>query len=670
LFTTIFTFSTKAQFSSSVLQSELYQKGYLDVTLIGADSTGIKNSTEFIRKAVQMARDNDLVCFFPSGTYLVSDTIRCMRKCILRNGSWQPDNQQCVLEGDPKKRPLIKLMKGAPKYQDVMNPLPVFWFYSMSAYRAQPHCEGSIDPNCNQANISFNQLFKGIDLDLGNNPGAIGVRFPAAQGSTLEDVKINATGAFAGLFNPPGGQAGGTFNVEIIGGQYAVYEIATLQFNNGPVQQGNFTMLCGCKFYDQEKAVFYASPRHPMVVVGFQIRSKTGIININMPSDGYTLIDGVVEMNGGSLVDGNTTNIYIQNVYVKGANTVANSWSIAKPDTWTHIQEYSFCEPTGSSNLVNGELNTNEYKTQTPEVKINATELANELIHKHVWDDQNYPNFKLNNAVNVKDPLMMNGKPAKGDGIADDSEALNYAIANYKIVFLPKGNYLLGNTLKLGSQTHFIGTGRTYTTLTASKDWKGGANDPLLTTADDPDAETSLSNMSIRARNHPLEWKAGRNSIVRDVNAGVVFINGNGGGRWYALMNVVNQLSIVGTKQNLMFYGANPERAIDPQWKIENAENVHIYWMKTEAGTDNYPPMTSMRIINSKNIEIFGSAGNVTLEKSPGMGVIEVIDSKNITICHVNMFKMGKEWHEIKETNGGIVTSVPSTQKLALYKRK
>jgi len=45
-----------------------------------ADPRGIKDSTKAIQDAVNFARDNRLVCFFPSGTYLISDTISCEQR--------------------------------------------------------------------------------------------------------------------------------------------------------------------------------------------------------------------------------------------------------------------------------------------------------------------------------------------------------------------------------------------------------------------------------------------------------------------------------------------------------------------------------------------------------------------------------------------------------------
>lgn len=57
----------------------LARLGLLDVTKppYSADPAGRADSTAAIQRAVNDARDRGLVCFFPEGTYLISDTISC-----------------------------------------------------------------------------------------------------------------------------------------------------------------------------------------------------------------------------------------------------------------------------------------------------------------------------------------------------------------------------------------------------------------------------------------------------------------------------------------------------------------------------------------------------------------------------------------------------------------
>jgi len=105
----------------------LLQLGCLDVTKAPyfADPTGVKDSTRAIQRAVNDARDHRLVCFFPEGTYLISDTISCeqqVRKLDTprfveggKRANYWHLNHQIVMIGSTKggKRPLLKLSKDA-----------------------------------------------------------------------------------------------------------------------------------------------------------------------------------------------------------------------------------------------------------------------------------------------------------------------------------------------------------------------------------------------------------------------------------------------------------------------------------------------------------------------------------------------------------------------------
>jgi hypothetical protein len=642
----------------------LLKSGYLDVTLLGADSTGTFFSTQAIRDAVRLARDNNLVCYFPSGTYLVDDTIRCMKESVFENNKWKTVNHYCQIVGDPRKRPVIKLLPGASKYQDEENPLPVFWLYAMSAWGQQPECEGSTDPLCGQSNVSFNQMVKGLNFDLGRNPGAVAIRHPGAQGSTIEDVYIDARNAFAGIYNPPG-QAGGTYNVEIEGGKYGIYQARV-----GGRYQSKFTIIAGCTFRNQEIAAINIDLSHPVVLVGFHIIQESGPVNRNLPQDGLSLIDGVIELSGGNIFHSTGRSLYLENVYVKGSTEVANGWMIDDPENWTHIQEYSYCNSGNSRNLINGSINTSQFRKKLEGITLNRDSLVQNTLDKHRWSNSDFPHFFSTATVNVKDPVLMQGNPAKGDGVSDDSDALEFAIANFQNVFLPKGNYTVSRTIKLEENTNLFGMSRTYTSIGPSDSWNGINGNALIETANDPAATTSLSFINVRSSgSHPLHWKAGSHSLVRSVNSRNVIINENGGGRWFALSNVGSQLKIEGTTQDLAMYATNPERASDPQYEIMNAENIRLFYVKTEAGTDGHSYMTSLRIRNSGNISVYGSTGNVQLNESGGLGMIEVINSDDVKVVHANPFKTGTNWFTLKEIYAKNVTGIIPGTKLAMYRR-
>ena len=54
-----------------------------------------------------------------------------------------------------------------------------------------------------QANISFNHFFRGIDIDIRGHAGAIGIRHSGSQGSTMQNVTVYADGAVRQLGDRP-----------------------------------------------------------------------------------------------------------------------------------------------------------------------------------------------------------------------------------------------------------------------------------------------------------------------------------------------------------------------------------------------------------------------------------------------------------------------------------
>ncbi len=175
------------------------------------------------------ARDRGLVCFFPTGTYLISDTISCgirMRKLdkpMHVDGGiehYMPIPSPIVLMGSTKgKRPVIELSRAAAGFDDPPRPKQAIWIWAQTYFDAP----GRDEPirGKEQGNISFNHHFIGIDLDVCGHAGAIGIRHSGSQSSTLVNVTISAEGAYAGMSNCCG-QGGGTYNVEVVGGRHGI----------------------------------------------------------------------------------------------------------------------------------------------------------------------------------------------------------------------------------------------------------------------------------------------------------------------------------------------------------------------------------------------------------------------------------------------------------------
>ncbi len=60
--------------------------GRVDVTQppFSADPSGQRDATRALQAAIDFARDHQMVCFFPPGTYLISDTLQCIQNLYRR----------------------------------------------------------------------------------------------------------------------------------------------------------------------------------------------------------------------------------------------------------------------------------------------------------------------------------------------------------------------------------------------------------------------------------------------------------------------------------------------------------------------------------------------------------------------------------------------------------
>ena len=161
--------------------------GILDVTEppFRVDNSGGSDTTAALQAAIDFAHNETLVAYFPAGDYLISDTIRCFETFYWHtedNNTWPSRFTPHVLVGQHTaggraagrlpRRPRIVLGEASAGFGDTSQLKNVVHFNAIS-----------YDPNNTQAevgqhqtNVNFNQLFRGIDIEIRRgNPGAVGI---------------------------------------------------------------------------------------------------------------------------------------------------------------------------------------------------------------------------------------------------------------------------------------------------------------------------------------------------------------------------------------------------------------------------------------------------------------------------------------------------------------
>ena len=225
------------------------------------------------------------------------------------------------------RRPVIRLADNSGGFQDPDRPCAIVHIWNQRTDDNTPPPvwtdSGARQPGEGPARANgFNMIMRGIDVNAGTgNPGAVGISFRAAQSASLEDVKVTATGAFAGIYHIPG-RGMGAANVEVDGGQFGI-----ICDGEPPAT------VAGAILRNQTQRALVARNWGPVTLVGFEIVKETAPAIELMPSGtgmGNTLclVDGSIQIRqaGGPAIDNrNGATMYARNVYVSGADAVVQS---------------------------------------------------------------------------------------------------------------------------------------------------------------------------------------------------------------------------------------------------------------------------------------------------------------------------------------------------------
>ncbi len=137
--------------------------GVIDVTKAPylAKGDGATDDTAAIQKAFTDYGSKNAIIYLPNGVYLVSDTIR-----------WGKDERNTVLWGQSRAGAVIKLKDSCPGYENPRKPKGVIWTGNAPAQR-------------------FSNEIHNLTVDTGTgNPGACGVQFIANNQGGMWDVTI------------------------------------------------------------------------------------------------------------------------------------------------------------------------------------------------------------------------------------------------------------------------------------------------------------------------------------------------------------------------------------------------------------------------------------------------------------------------------------------------
>jgi glucan 1,3-beta-glucosidase len=257
-------------------------------------------------------------------------------------------------------------------------------------------------------------------------------------------------------------------------------------------------------------------------------------------------------------------------------------------------------------------------------------------------------------------PTVFNARDAgaKGDGVADDTAALQKAINEHDQVFLPYGTYLISSTVTLKSSTVLVGEAFSILMAKANSPAFMNANSPqpMLITPADANAQPQLADLVLSLQgNVPgckiIEWRSG--GSIWDVHYrlmfgswGMLHMSGKSAAYvenswlWTAdhdidrggMVNITNPRGLlIESSGPTYLYGTAVEHNSFYEYNISSASDVTMLLTQTEIPYWIEPvKAVPMVIQNSQNIWLYGS-GYYTWFHGPNVttGPTEITNSKN-----------------------------------------
>lgn len=624
-------------------------KGFVDITRApyNAAGDGKTDDTDAIQHAVDDAFRSNLCVLFPPGVYLVSRQIRCIQLQMGRQ--WSNHKFAHVLVGSTQgeRRPVIKAKDGLSfqpndKRHGGKRELIFFQYYAHKPFRNRFNPEPTV--GVYRHSVHYSSQFRGIDIDMGENPDFSAISMVGAQFCAIEDVTI--TGNFdAGIDGLPG-CGGGTVNVRIVGGKVGIRQT---QYRPNPTVTG---LVCEGQ---SRCGVEVTMSMGPVVLTGFRIVAPPD------PSSAYRAIrtectwnrkgtdqspgalvlsDGAIDVPGESAlaIENFDQDLVMRDVYFRAA-TIADSGTLhpeagrhtlrGRAGAWLRVARYAFSPAssdgyihTGGKELSHG---TGKHAVFAPPPE--AASPPDDLVGRHVWREDDFPAWDRPDALDIVEHFGA----TRDDDSDDDAPAVQRAIdatttpggPDYgKTVFIPRGHFHIGRPIVVQNGARIVGAANTISVLHIKRDWQPGEETFAMDSASDPEGRASLAHFAILGhkpnatqgtlaqRRLGLLRIALGDTTVRDIQLAREYARGiedfaydtpgfavgpGGGGKVYQFVNHMTDIGDVapgyhkilvrGNARPLRFYQVSAEHihaGVGAQVRLENARDVRIYGLKHE----------------------------------------------------------------------------------------
>ena len=448
---------------------------------------GKTDVSDILQQAInQLKADRNFgILFIPEGTYTLSKTITI--PAAIR------------LIGYGKKRPVFLLCKNAPGFQvpdpeDKGKASYMFWFTGGMAEPGKPIRDAGAG--------TFYSALSNIDLKIEDgNPCAVALRTHFAQHSFISHCNIYTGNGKAGIFD-----VGNMIeDVHFYGGEYGIYTTKT-----SPGWQ--FMMLD--TYFEGQRTAAIKTQEAGLTIVRMKVKNVPSVILVEHNYWEKLIMDDCRFENiaGPVLTVSNEANAHLQvnirNLTCKNVPVLVFFQDLASKIT-------APAEVYRVKRFIHG-LQMDDPELPATIRTTFETEVLRALPVETASDIPRLPG--MDTWVNLKT------LGAKGDGLADDTKAIQDAIDTYPVIYVPQGSYRVSETLKLRQNTVLIGLHplATHFAIAENAQAFGGFGAPKALLEAPGGGTNILTGIGLyTAENNyravACKWMAGEKSMIDDV---------------------------------------------------------------------------------------------------------------------------------------------------------
>lgn len=590
------------------------------------------------------------VVFLPSGRY------RITRSLLVP--------QAVRLYGVGPTRPVLVLGANTPGFQKGVANMVVFTGgdqYTVGKVpvpvkSAVPYSENVRDAN----SATFYSAMSNVDFEIGDgNPAAAAVRLRTAQHSYLSHMDFHIGSGLAGVYMV----GNESFDLKFYGGRYGI-----LTEKTSPAWQ--YTLM-DSTFEGQREAAIRGHEAG-LTLVNTTIRNTPVGIEISRGYGDWLWGKDVrfENVSKAAVVISNEDNVYTQvgfdNALAKNVPVFArfrdSGKTVAGYGPQYQISEFNY------GLMLPGLNSVGKFATHVKGASLKALPAARTPVMRSLPATAQWASVR--------------GFGAVGDGVTDDTAAIQKAIDSQRVVYLPQGFYMVQDTIRLKPDTVLIGLhpGVTQLVLPNGAPAYAGADGPkaLLESAKGGDAIVTgfgLATGEINPRATALLWKAGAASLVDDIRIQgghgtrlydgkrrdpyqktanfdpvqhwdrqypSIWVTDGGGGTFIACWSPSTFAQagfyVSNTKTPGKVYELSAEHHIRAEIVLDNVENWEFLAPQTEQEVRDGMDAVSLEIRNSRNITFANyHAYRVTRSLKPAVAAVKMTNSENIRFRNVHV---------------------------------